>query len=673
MCLTPKPPSSGKFILASTRRRRVRLAPLTLEGIARRRKDYSLGLGRVAEKGAAQERTTRAQALPDGLRLDAADEMRNLGFPARISTAFADTCQQTGTVVMSRVPGKTATTLIAEGYDLKSYFIKAKSCDWGPMAGFVCRHPAFNKSGYSRLEFNLKKHLHYLQELARYSKLWDRAPSQPSTQEVVSIWELLRAGNSKDKVMPVEHSLDNANPFIPIRISNARKEALQGIDWLEAATMLPGGRSIVAGTVLNGNSTVLAEVLVLQNTGKTHWDVYHGRVFVRESGDKPFEFYEVPTEETEKAPHGWPDSKDEFLNPKPLGGPVTDLFEFGLRAALEGKLGTVTQGSTVGEKLGEKPEFRRTHGLQNPFPTYKSDADRHKNAISGDYDLFAVWPATTLELHTADLLRRSERKCRHDVGAPGLFAPVLSKPLAVRSKKTPNLLIEVIPHFAEIELREDPYKGNLSFAVELVVQTFNSLVSAIAGQSLPNRAFHSDEGGRPGIDEIEFPIAVYLPRDVLQKRLTPKVFRALEPIKRPCALIETPLQFLQITRWLAPHFVVTLQHGWVAHLCALVVEEDSFESLVRTYIDDKGRRWFASRRVERENAPEGQADSMRQVFDDLFGSTDDASRKIIAEAFIKIALPPFNTANADERLDEVLRLTGSLQSVEGQGGLANGR
>jgi hypothetical protein len=49
-------------------------------------------------------------------------------------------------MISSRAVGKWATGLILEGYASKGFHNKAKSCNWGPMAGFVLADPRFTKA-----------------------------------------------------------------------------------------------------------------------------------------------------------------------------------------------------------------------------------------------------------------------------------------------------------------------------------------------------------------------------------------------------------------------------------------------------------------------------------------------------------------------------------------------
>lgn len=69
------------------------------------------------------------------------------GIPLLHAQAFQEVADYTKTVIASRAVGIYATGLILEGYASKGFHNKAKSCNWGPMAGFVLDDPRFTKVG----------------------------------------------------------------------------------------------------------------------------------------------------------------------------------------------------------------------------------------------------------------------------------------------------------------------------------------------------------------------------------------------------------------------------------------------------------------------------------------------------------------------------------------------
>jgi hypothetical protein len=69
------------------------------------------------------------------------------GIPFLHAEAFQEVADASGNVIASRAVGKYATGLILENYASKGFHNKAKSCNWGPMAGFVLDDPRFTKVG----------------------------------------------------------------------------------------------------------------------------------------------------------------------------------------------------------------------------------------------------------------------------------------------------------------------------------------------------------------------------------------------------------------------------------------------------------------------------------------------------------------------------------------------
>ncbi len=72
------------------------------------------------------------------------------GFVPRHADACAAVAERLSTCVLFREPGKSAQSLIADGYAMKGFRIDTKSCDWGPMRGFVCVDPRLSKAAANR-------------------------------------------------------------------------------------------------------------------------------------------------------------------------------------------------------------------------------------------------------------------------------------------------------------------------------------------------------------------------------------------------------------------------------------------------------------------------------------------------------------------------------------------
>ncbi|MEP1079875.1 hypothetical protein NDI52_31190 [Leptolyngbya sp. PL-A3] len=65
------------------------------------------------------------------------DAINLVGFAHAHESAFQKVADQWDCVIMSRAPGWVCQQLIEEGYGSKGFHVKAKSCNWGPAAGFI--------------------------------------------------------------------------------------------------------------------------------------------------------------------------------------------------------------------------------------------------------------------------------------------------------------------------------------------------------------------------------------------------------------------------------------------------------------------------------------------------------------------------------------------------------
>jgi len=81
--------------------------------------------------------------------LRANDAYAASGMPRQHGLCFQSVSDQTRCVIASRAVGIHASGLLLENYATKGFHVKAKSCNWGPMAGFVLADPRFTKRGSS--------------------------------------------------------------------------------------------------------------------------------------------------------------------------------------------------------------------------------------------------------------------------------------------------------------------------------------------------------------------------------------------------------------------------------------------------------------------------------------------------------------------------------------------
>jgi hypothetical protein len=153
-----------------------------------------------------------------------------------------------------------------------------------------------------------------------------------------------------------------------------------------------------------------------------------------------------------------------------------------------------------------------------------------------------------------------------------VFWPVPDKPFAVESSVTRHLYLEFVPGFAEIHDLESDEKGNINDIVENVVGRLNSFAAAgYGGRVVPNFAFHSDEGGRPGVTEIEFDIGVFLPSRLRWRR------RNFILTKQPAPQRD---RFARLVDYLAGTCAISINAGWLHDILGDPAAAPTFERLL---------------------------------------------------------------------------------------------
>ncbi len=67
------------------------------------------------------------------------------GFHLPHAQAAQSVAERVNCIILFREPGPMAQGLIADGYAMKGFRVDTKSCNWGPMSGFVCMDPRLTK------------------------------------------------------------------------------------------------------------------------------------------------------------------------------------------------------------------------------------------------------------------------------------------------------------------------------------------------------------------------------------------------------------------------------------------------------------------------------------------------------------------------------------------------
>ena len=193
------------------------------------------------------------------------------GFPAEVCRAFQNTANETKMIVMSRVPGGNCTSLISDGYDLKGFFIKAKSCNWGPMAGFLCQMPPFNKKGEANLMSNAKANKEYFYIFNHIQKAVRTrgTPNNIVEQRLIS----KQPGAFKD----------SRSPFVHLKISEARKKELLDNKKKYCLQYTKVNKGAILGISWSKDLNVCMDFYLFKENKE--WGLYHGNIFYKPEKD----------------------------------------------------------------------------------------------------------------------------------------------------------------------------------------------------------------------------------------------------------------------------------------------------------------------------------------------------------------------------------------------------
>lgn len=335
------------------------------------------------------------------------------GIPTEHSAIFSRVARQTNTIIASRAVGVYATGLIREGYATKGYHVKAKSCNWGPMAGFVLADPALGKKGRDKK-----------------AKAW----------QLKKINLALKAGAT----------------MIPLVISDRRRQALPKImakekQYYEAQPEKNGIINIWSKQKANSKTVafILIKVAYLSQQSKpigakgTDWAVcYSTNSQLSERCEK--RFYKEIT----------------LSNPSP--NPYLQL------CALSDPRGDIANA---------------------PFD--------YKAAQTGDYDLWGVFPKITRKTAKQKYIEKSVVQAATNNKKSSFWQ---------RDVEGSDKFVRTYAQYAE---QEGEHTGNLSLLIEEIAVRVN------AGCMINGRKswviHHSDEAGRPMVDEVDADAVVYFP------------------------------------------------------------------------------------------------------------------------------------------------------------------
>jgi hypothetical protein len=367
-------------------------------------------------------------------------KLKGEGIPRQHAEAFLDAADKNHCVILTRTPGIVCGGLLNEGYDGKCFHIKGKSCNWGPMAGFVCLDPLLNKNGIYGALGNLENH---------YKSLTNSYEGNTAKVRQIKISQ-----QRFDWLVKEAYIVPNASP--------------DGV-WYGEITQ----KHKDVPEFLGRHDTEIPYVLRKQ-PGEKLWSLYYNRA-------KLYKLY-YPNIKTD-----WNDLLKHFKNML-MHAKAKSKDKKGLlwKPEHQRKFRLIHVEKTR-EHRGY--EFRGEYynpvlGLVNPHPPYPG-ANAYKNAVTGDYDLFAVWP-------------HSDISNRDDLRMAGMRPSIQDR---------------------EIFAGEHRDLGNISNRIYEIGQMVNSEIARRTNEKVkPNRVFHSDEAGRPCIGDLDLPAAAFVP-SVIRERV----------------------------------------------------------------------------------------------------------------------------------------------------------
>lgn len=363
------------------------------------------------------------------------------GFLAEHAAAFKEVARQQNCIIMSRAPGIFVPGLISDGYASKGFHNKAKSSNWGPMAGFVLFEAFFSKIGLT--EKGLKSQKKYI-----VSALTEGATPL-----------LLFITDARRNWLEVNNYIKRYNP-------NNQPIGKKGSQVIRFQATMLGCK----GDYLETAENYIFTLKETQIGNETLWAVYY--------------------QETDQ----------KKIKPvKALRDPNWANIEV----------------------------IQNNNGVQVQLVGGMPD---HKKATTGDYDLFAVW------------------------GPNNVNPNEYKRPVSAMD-------INSIP---DLDSKEDPERGNISQYLDNICNLLNQAVRRVRWGNVRyaytggDMVHHSDEAGRPFIDEIDFPFIAFFPPNLCDiKGAEGNTIVAFEKVEEFRTLIEAAI------KW---NYNIELNPGWIDEL-----------------------------------------------------------------------------------------------------------
>ena len=161
-----------------------------------------------------------------------------VGFPANHIRAIQAVADRLQTMISFRGAGEAALGLISESYGMKGFRIDTKSCDWGPMCGFVCMDQRLSKATTNKAGA--------VASFATRNEEWTREALQGHINHRFFGMQANAAGAIEQAREIAELRNNWTAAVMPIAISEARRVWLEGHGYINGTAAEDGSFTGVA-------------------------------------------------------------------------------------------------------------------------------------------------------------------------------------------------------------------------------------------------------------------------------------------------------------------------------------------------------------------------------------------------------------------------------------------
>lgn len=412
------------------------------------------------------------------------------GFVQAHGDAFAHIAKTQDVVIMSRAVNVLSTGLLQQGYAAKGFHIKAKSCNFGPMAGFVCLEPLFSKNGSKGVDSQFKNNKKSLQAGCKEKQI---QITKERLQELVNL--------KKIKIVPTEKD--------------------QPLYKIEAIGDLPDGVKdvkYIARLNKSGQLELFIDIKATANPKK--WYTLNGSKL---EGPAVIDKEEYPVYGLTNPPGC---EKDFGVQPKNYLAAVAadyDLFCLCPRRGTSNDTPEQTKRPMRTEALLTESQLEM---LNPPSDKYKSEEERKKRIVDPSVldpllDVLSDISAHNRKKLLEALLKQNDiKKEVQDIKPAELSKDENKTKFTERLRKLTSALIpsnkiKIFHNEAKsclANLQEMEHTGNITSIGQTIKTLLNKEVTS-RGYSGGNVVMHSDEAGNPFSEKPDYPLLAFVPNE----------------------------------------------------------------------------------------------------------------------------------------------------------------